>query len=421
MTNSSDRTGASSNDAGFFVLVLLSTGVMIPHLVPITRAYEIDPKHGPWVLAGLTIALVGVSALICSVPGTVRWALRKAATRRRRLGLVAALPAARTRKEKLESLKQELDAAERQERDRLDAEGRKIEAEAAAAVERVKINGNGDVLVNPAPGRLTFMTTPTTGTSSGGQVTICNAAESLTFNAHGQSYTLNTKTEPVLSGTLTGVTSIVGALNALEQRLFDVDVQAKRRLDVLEAVKPSQWAPRKESVYDTDPLPTKGLKLVPLPGPGSIAGRPRKEPVWERRVFQAKDYDVRFFMGGYSNKDGSPIQTNLQGSGGCLPQACHLFWYNLAVRFDNEPSAEWLACSKISFEFATSRLMTLPLGVVKDAGIEGRDVTIMGRPVEIHALEAFYVRIETQGYNGPDFKIGMTVSLNGIMNRGVTG
>lgn len=396
--------------AAIVLFVTATIWVFLPVCRAGLHAFEVAPIDAWVFFAGSAAAVtLGLGLSWCA-----RTIAGKARTRLRRLRLLQSLPPGRTRREKLETLKNELEAAEKAERDRLEEAGKKIEDAGKAADLWVPWTAKdfppSEVPVVVATNRSDHIT---------------GGPGDLIMSGHGQTFTLNTKTEPALRGYLGGLTSIVGALNALEMQADQYRKLNDRKLE--DALKKIATSPRKEAVYDTETYSSTGtyssdgLRLVPLPSSNAVAGRPRKEPVWERRVFQTDSSRTVFFSGQSINDDGTRVQTNMYGMHGGLPQGHHLFWYNLAVRFDHEPPSDWLARSKISFSFTTSRLLSLPLGTVYDAGITGRDVIVSGRPVEINALEGFTVCVETEGYKGPVGEVGMTVSLNGILVKGICG
>lgn len=168
------------------------------------------------------------------------------------------------------------------------------------------------------------------------------------------------------------------------------------------------------------------MQLVPLPSLGTIAARPRKEPIWQRRVLPARRNRTIFFNAYQNGPQDYAGDTNLLGNQGGLPDGHHHFLYTMSVRLDDGTSdgdRRILANhGKIIFDFATTRLMTLPLGMVLDKGVQGHDMTVSGRPIEINVMENFSVRIELTGNSTPLFSdVGITVALNGLLLKGVTG
>jgi hypothetical protein len=150
--------------------------------------------------------------------------------------------------------------------------------------------------------------------------------------------------------------------------------------------------------------------------------------------------------------------TNLQGQNG-LPAAHHHYWYGLRAKVRtlnanlttaaNAVVPEQLnrarELSFLQFRFASSELITIqmdeaPSGVGPayvstthtaatvfslPSGVPTRgnskDVTISGRPVEIVALEAFQVLLGTPAGFTPLVDLYVSIILEGLLLRGITG
>ena len=215
----------------------------------------------------------------------------------------------------------------------------------------------------------------------------------------------------------------------------------------------------------------QGIQLVPLPSQGTVAGRPRKESVYDTDVYNSAVAipQVITLFSNFTNFSVVPTSTltkqfgrdtNLRGSGsGGLPQATHLFWYAWRCKLRTVGSNLNTVANAVmpeqlnrirelaytTFEFSTSTLITaqldeipsgagpqfiattvnattmpsLPSGVPSKR--EGKDVTIMGRPVELNALESFTVPIRVvQGAFSPTAEVWLTVVLDGVLLRGLS-
>lgn len=214
----------------------------------------------------------------------------------------------------------------------------------------------------------------------------------------------------------------------------------------------------------------QGIQLVPLPSQGTVAGRPRKESVYDTDVYLAATTMPAqlVLFNNFAAFSVSPTlgvkqfgrDTNLRGTGsGGLPQATHLFWYSWRLKSRTLGSSlntaanavmpeqlnRWRELAWIQFAFQTSVLITtqadeLPSGAGPQSifttftettmpslpsGIpskrEGKDVTIMGRPVELNALEAFTTPIYIpQGAFSPTVDVYVTGMLDGVLLRGLS-
>lgn len=150
--------------------------------------------------------------------------------------------------------------------------------------------------------------------------------------------------------------------------------------------------------------------------------------------------------------------TNLQGQNG-LPAAHHHYWYGIRAKirtlnavlstlanvvvFEEVNRAREL--SFLQFRFASSELITIQLDEAPSgtgpqfvntthtgatvlslpSGVPDRgntkDVTISGRPVEIVALEAFQVLVGTPAGFTPTVDMYVSIILEGLLLRGITG
>ncbi|MCC6752043.1 MAG: hypothetical protein IT371_30605 [Deltaproteobacteria bacterium] len=214
----------------------------------------------------------------------------------------------------------------------------------------------------------------------------------------------------------------------------------------------------------------QGIQLVPLPSQGTVAGRPRKESVYDTDVYLAATAMPQqiLLFNNFAAFSVAPAlgpkqfgrDTNLRGTGtGGLPQATHLFWYSWRLKCRslgtnlNQPANavvpeqmnRWRELGYAQFAFQTSVLITtqldeLPSGAGPQSifttvtnttmpslpsGIpskrEGKDVTIMGRPVELNALEAFNVPVFVpQGGFAPQVDLYITAVLDGVLLRGLS-
>lgn len=215
--------------------------------------------------------------------------------------------------------------------------------------------------------------------------------------------------------------------------------------------------------------------LVPMPTQGTVAGRPRKESVYDTEVYPsaavaARQVSLFANLGAFATAPVSTAltkqfgrDTNLRGtSAGGLPAAAHFFWYawrhkyramgtNLnteanAVTFEQINRLRELCF--IQFNFQTSNLMTLqadelPSGVGSQFvattyteatvlslpnGVPDRknakDMLIMGRPIELgqneqFTVDVFFPQTPTAGMT-PTNDIFMTTVLDGILLRGLS-
>jgi hypothetical protein len=214
----------------------------------------------------------------------------------------------------------------------------------------------------------------------------------------------------------------------------------------------------------------QGIQLVPLPAQGTVAGRPRKESVYDSDVYLAAvviPQQLLLFNNLSAFSVAPPLgpkqfgrDSNLRGTGsGGLPQATHFFWYawrlkarTLGTNLNLPANAtipeelnRWRELAFVQFAFQTSVLITaqadeipsgagpqfitttvaattmpsLPSGVPSKR--EGKDVTIMGRPVELNALESFTVPVNVpQGGFAPTAAVYLTCVLDGVLLRGLS-
>lgn len=196
---------------------------------------------------------------------------------------------------------------------------------------------------------------------------------------------------------------------------------------------------RREALYDSEAPAFGPMKVVPIPGPGAVAGRPRKEPLVDREIIQRGVRQIDFFVNNrvfaFPPQDGSS-QTkqfgrdcNVQGMGGCLPSGWHFYWYGWSIVPDATAHADEVArlidAGYVEFRFATSTLITVPLSSVVRKLDDSRapyDVTVSGRPVEIQALEAFRVSLFFPGAKGaPVGGFGLKCVLHGLTLKGICG
>lgn len=150
--------------------------------------------------------------------------------------------------------------------------------------------------------------------------------------------------------------------------------------------------------------------------------------------------------------------TNLQGQNG-LPAAHHHYWYGLRSKIRtlnadlsteanvvvSEETNRLRQLAFLQFRFASSELLTVQFDECPDgtgpqfvntthtgatvfslpSGVPSRnnakDVTISGRPVEIVALEAFQVLIGIPSGFTPTVDFYVSVILEGLLLRGITG
>lgn len=198
---------------------------------------------------------------------------------------------------------------------------------------------------------------------------------------------------------------------------------------------------RREALYDTE-APSFGpgpMRVVPIPGPGAVAGRPRKEPLVDREIIQRGVRQIDFFVNNrvfaFPPQDGSS-QTkqfgrdcNVQGMSGCLPHNWHFFWCGWSIVPDATAHADEVArlidAGYVEFRFATSTLITVPLSSVIRKLDDSRppyDVTVSGKPVQIQALEAFRVSLFFPGAEGaPVGGFGLKCVLHGLTLKGICG
>ena len=210
------------------------------------------------------------------------------------------------------------------------------------------------------------------------------------------------------------------------------------------------------------------MRVVPIPAVGAVGSRPRKEPIYDTEgwapgaAMQAEITTFtnfsQFNTAGLSLAKALRRDTNLQGQNG-LPAAHHHYWYGLRGKIRtldadlttiaNVVVSEQLnrarELSSLTFRFASSELITiqfdeapsgtgpqyintthtaatvlsLPSGVPTRGN--AKDVTISGRPVEIVALEAFQVAIGTPIGFTPLVSLYVTIVLEGLLLRGITG
>lgn len=215
--------------------------------------------------------------------------------------------------------------------------------------------------------------------------------------------------------------------------------------------------------------------LVPLPAQGTVAGRPRKESIYDSEVYPSGSAPARQ-VSTFSNLGAfatAPVSTgltkqfgrdtNLRGtSAGGLPAAAHFFWYGwrckwryMGTDLNSEAAAvgpellhRLIGLCFVQFNFQTSNLMTLqadelPSGVGPQFigstytenlvlslpnGIPDRrnskDMLIMGRPIELGQNEQFTVdffvpQVGTDTCTPVD-DIFVTPTLDGILLRGLS-
>lgn len=401
--------------------------------------------HDWYQVSALFGALAASAILAIAIVRAGVFVVGKVRTRLRRLRLLKALPPARTAFGKRQELKEEISAAEAEmraleaaakadeaaEAKRLDEAAKKIEEEEDGLALRDYIDGPNAVFPSAIVANLPFPSRDHanggacklvggTGTANGvgGSVTLTAGTGGLghgdvQMSAHGATYTFNEPNNATFAHSIRTETSLVGALNTLAKDLDGLKAGVKI---------PSSG----NALYDTDafaPTQTKGVQLVHLPSLGTIAARPRKEPIWQRRVLPAGWNQTIFFNAYQNGPQDYAGDTNLLGNQGGLPYGHHHFLYTMSVRLDDGTSdgdRRILANhGKIIFDFATTRLMTLPLGMVLDKGVQGHDMTVSGRPIEINAMENFSVRIELTGNRDALSRdVGITVALNGLLLKG---
>jgi len=210
------------------------------------------------------------------------------------------------------------------------------------------------------------------------------------------------------------------------------------------------------------------MRVVPIPAVGAVGSRPRKEAIYDTEGLVAAApmgaQIVTFVNFSGFNTAGLGLakaygrDTNLQGQNG-LPAAHHMYWYGLRIKIRslnaNLGTPANVVCfeeinrirelSFAQFRFASSELITLqadeaPSGTGPQyvntthtgatvlslpSGVPSRgnakDVTISGRPVEIVALEAFRVVFGTPTGFTPTVDYYVSVILEGLLLRGITG
>jgi hypothetical protein len=210
------------------------------------------------------------------------------------------------------------------------------------------------------------------------------------------------------------------------------------------------------------------MRVVPIPAVGAVGSRPRKEPIYDTDGWaggapmpaQLATFTnfAAFNTAGLGLAKAYGRDTNLQGQNG-LPAATHHYWYGLRAKIrtmnanlTTAPNAvvpeqinRARELSYLQFRFASSELITiqfdeapsgcgpayiqtthaastvlsLPSGVPTRGN--AKDVTISGRPVEIVALEAFQVLIGTPAGFTPLVDLYVSIILEGLLLRGITG
>jgi len=210
------------------------------------------------------------------------------------------------------------------------------------------------------------------------------------------------------------------------------------------------------------------MQVVPIPAVGAVGSRPRKEPIYDTEGWApavAMPAEIITFVNfsgfntaGLSLAKAFGRDTNLQGQNG-LPAAHHHYWYGLRGKIRtlnanlgtapnvvvSEEINRARELSSLQFRFASSELITvqfdeapsgtgpqyintthttatvlsLPSGVPTRGN--AKDVTISGRPVEIVALEAFRVVISTPTGFIPTVSMYVSIILEGLLLRGITG
>jgi hypothetical protein len=210
------------------------------------------------------------------------------------------------------------------------------------------------------------------------------------------------------------------------------------------------------------------MRVVPIPAVGAVGSRPRKEPIFDTEGLaggSAMPASITTFTNfssfttaGLGLAKAFGRDCNLQGQNG-LPAAHHHYWYGLRVKIrtlnanlgtaPNVVVSEELnrtrELSYLQFRFASSELLTVQLDECPNgtgpsntftthtastvfslpSGVNSRnnakDVTISGRPVEIVALEAFQVLIGIPTGFTPTVDMYVSVILEGLLLRGITG
>ena len=210
------------------------------------------------------------------------------------------------------------------------------------------------------------------------------------------------------------------------------------------------------------------MRVVPIPAVGAVGSRPRKEPIYDTEGQAAATPTLteinlftnfsQFNTAGLPEAKSFRRDTNLQGQNG-LPAAHHHYWYGARTKVRTygqtlfsagnvgcfEEINRYRELSSWTFRFASSELITVQLDEVPSgtgpayvntthatstvlslpSGVPTRgnakDVTISGRPVEIVALEAFQVAIGTPVGFSPTCAFFVSVILEGLLLRGITG
>lgn len=219
----------------------------------------------------------------------------------------------------------------------------------------------------------------------------------------------------------------------------------------------------------------QGMQVVAIPTPGTVGGRPRKEPLVDTEVikgnttvptevlifqnfaqFRVAPADTNIAQAKEQGRD-----TNLQGGQSGLPQstAFYLFQWRLKIRtygidltnvsyIDVSDQIRRLRqLSSVTFRFSQTDLIMLQADELPDGvgpithhsnhpgavsfglvnGVPHRgnakDVTVSGKPVGINALEQFRIvwRTPTAAGMTPTIDYFITPVLEGLLVRGITG
>ena len=215
-----------------------------------------------------------------------------------------------------------------------------------------------------------------------------------------------------------------------------------------------------------------GYKVVPIPASGTVAGRPRKEPLYDSECYKAATAvptSVTVFSN-FATFNVAPTNigsakvlgrdSNLQGGNAGLPQGHLFYWYGWRLKYRtmdanlgsaaNVVMSEQLnrlrELSDVLFKFTSGEyirvqadelpsgtgpafinsthtsatVMSLPSGVPDKRNF--KDVTVSGKPQEITQLEAFRVVLGTSYSTGltPTVDIFASPHLEGVLIRGVT-
>lgn len=217
-----------------------------------------------------------------------------------------------------------------------------------------------------------------------------------------------------------------------------------------------------------------GMPVVQLPSPGVVAGRPRKEGIYDTEVEatgSATGTSLTLFSN-FSAFTTAPVtvtatkqygrDVNLRGTTSGLPKSTHLFWYewrckirplgtNLASAANNangtsvtEEILRYRQTSSIQFEFSQTVLIQAQLDELPDgvgpawgstthtASIllgpncvperKGKIVTISGKPVSIDEQQEFSVTLkQPQLTFNPTADLFITIFLEGMLLRAITG